>query len=124
MKKVYNKLVRDKMIDIWDNDKKTGGVYDDISYKYISKEEILEKLKDKIQEEVQEVIESYDKTDKSDLKEELGDLIEVIDAVLHHNNISLDEILKIRDEKKKVRGGFENGLYLEWVDYIEGYMKK
>ena len=31
MKKVYTKLVRDKMVDIWDDDKKIGGVYDDIS---------------------------------------------------------------------------------------------
>jgi len=120
-RKTYNKLVRDRMIDIWDADKKAGQVYDDISYKYLDKVDILEKLKDKIHEETKEVMEAYDEDDKTHLKEELGDLIEVIDAILYHNDISLEEVLKMRDVKKGVRGGFEKGLYLEWVDYKEGY---
>lgn len=120
-RKTYNKLVRDRMIDIWDADKKAGQVYDDISYKYLDKVDILEKLKDKIHEETKEVMEAYDEEDKTHLKEELGDLIEVIDAILYHNDISLEEVLKMRDAKKEVRGGFEKGLYLEWVDYKEGY---
>ncbi len=122
-KKLYNKLVRDKMIDIWDNDKIKGDVYDDISYKYLDKEEILKSLKDKLHEEANEVIEAYDEEDKSHLKEELGDLIEVIDAILFHNDISLQEVLKLREIKKEKRGGFEKGLFLEWVDYKDGYNK-
>lgn len=122
-KKLYNKLVRDKMVDIWDNDKIKGDVYDDISYKYLDKEEILKSLKDKLHEEANEVIEAYDEEDKSHLKEELGDLIEVIDAILFHNDISLQEVLKLREIKKEKRGGFEKGLFLEWVDYKDGYNK-
>ncbi len=123
-KVVYNKLVRDKMVDIWDADKISGHVYDDISFKYINKSEILDKLKDKLSEETKEVMEAYDEEDKTHLKEELGDLIEVIDAILFHNNISLGEVLKMREEKKEKRGGFEKGLYLEWVDYKDGYNTK
>lgn len=111
------------MVDIWDNDKIKGDVYDDISYKYLDKEEILKSLKDKLHEEANEVIEAYDEEDKSHLKEELGDLIEVIDAILFHNDISLQEVLKLREIKKEKRGGFEKGLFLEWVDYKDGYNK-
>lgn len=120
---IYNKIVRDKMIDIWNSDKIKGDVYDNISYKHLDKKDILEGLKDKIHEETKEVMEAYDEEDKIHLKEELGDLIEVIDAILYHNNIPLEEVLKMREEKKKIRGGFEKGLYLEWVDYKDGYKK-
>ncbi len=120
-RKIYNKIVRDKMVDIWDVDKKNGEVYNDISYKYLDKVQILEKLKDKIHEETKEVMEAYDEEDKMHLKEELGDLIEVIDAILYHNDISLEEVLKMREIKKEKRGGFEKGLYLEWVEYKDGY---
>lgn len=111
------------MVDIWNSDKVKGDVYNDIAYKYINKEEVLEKLKDKIHEETKEVMEAYDEEDKTHLKEELGDLIEVIDAILYHNDIDLEEVLKMREIKKEKRGGFEKGLYLEWVDYKDGYPK-
>ncbi len=111
------------MVDIWNADKVKGDVYNDIAYKYINKEEVLEKLKDKIHEETKEVMEAYDEEDKTHLKEELGDLIEVIDAILYHNDIDLEEVLKMREIKKEKRGGFEKGLYLEWVDYKDGYPK-
>ena len=114
--KHYNKLVRDNMIDVWNSEK--GTIASDIKYKYLDKEEILEKLKDKIYEEVQEVISAYDEADKTHLKEELGDLIEVIDAILYHNNIGLEEVLKMRDAKKEKKGGFQKGLYLEYINYI------
>ena len=86
---------------------------------HVSKEETLVLLKDKLLEEAQEVFEAYDKEDKTNLKEELADVIEVIDAILYHNNISLDEVLVIRDAKKEKRGGFEQGLYLTSIDYFD-----
>lgn len=117
-RKIYNKIVRDKMVDIWNAEKDTDQeIASNVSYKYLDKVDILEKLKDKIHEETKEVMEAYDEEDKTHLKEELGDLIEVIDAILYHNDISLEEVLKMREIKKEVRGGFEKGLYLEWIDY-------
>ncbi len=111
------------MTDIWDADKIKGEVHNAVSFKYINKEEILESLKAKVFEETKEVMEAYDEEDKTHLKEELGDLIEVIDAILFHNDISLEEVLKMRDKKKEIRGGFEKGLFLEWVDYKDGQKK-
>lgn len=119
MKKTYNKLVRDKMIDIYKNDVENKISASDYSIRFMDKAETLEKLKDKLLEESQEVFEAYDKEDKTQLKEELADVIEVIDAILYHNNISLDEVLSIRDTKKEKRGGFEKGVYLEYIDYFD-----
>ena len=118
MRKVYNKLVRDKMIDIYKHDIENQISASDYKVRYLSREETLEELKNKLLEEAQEVFEAYGK-DGEHLKEEIADLIEVIDAILYHNGIKLDDVLAIRDQKKEKRGGFEKGLYLETIDYFD-----
>ncbi len=110
--------MRDKMIDIYKHDVANRISATDFSVKYLGKEETLERLKDKLLEEAQEVFEAYGKGGDA-LKEEIADLIEVIDAMLYHNDIKLDEVLTIRDKKKEKRGGFETGLYLESIDYFD-----
>ncbi|MBP9782735.1 MAG: nucleoside triphosphate pyrophosphohydrolase [Candidatus Pacebacteria bacterium] len=119
MKKTYNKLVRDKMIDIYKHDVENKISASGYSVRYMEREETLERLKDKLLEEAQEVFEAYGKEDKTALKEELADVIEVIDAILYHNDISLTEVLAIRDAKKEKKGGFETGLFLESIDYFD-----
>ena len=119
MKKIYNKLVRDNMIDIYKHDVANKISASDYSVRYLSREETLEKLKDKLLEEAQEVFDAYGKEDKTHLKEEIADVIEVIDAILYHNDIKLSEVLAVRDAKKAKRGGFEKGLYLESIDYVD-----
>lgn len=119
MRKIYNKLVRDKMIDIYKNDVANKISASDYSVRYLSPKETLEKLKDKLLEESQEVFEAYDEEDTSHLKEEIADVIEVIDAILYHNQISLEEVLALRDAKKERKGGFETGLFLESIDYFD-----
>jgi predicted house-cleaning noncanonical NTP pyrophosphatase (MazG superfamily) len=119
MKKIYNKLVRDKMIDIYKHDVEHKISASDYKVRHLSREETLEELKNKLLEEAQEVFEAYGK-DREHLKEEIADVIEVIDAILYHNDIKLDEVLKIRDAKKGKKGGFETGLYLESIDYFDG----
>lgn len=119
MKKIYNKLVRDKMIDVYKHDVENKISASGYSVRYMEREEILERLKDKLLEEAQEVFEAYGKEDKTHLKEELADVIEVIDAILYHNNLSLPEVLAVRDAKKEKKGGFEKGLFLESIDYFD-----
>ena len=120
MKKIYNKLVRDKMVDIYERDVKEQVTATDYKVRYMEKAETLDRLKDKLLEEAQEVFDAYSNPDKTHLKEELADVIEVIDAILYHNDLSLPEVLAIRDKKKEKRGGFEKGVYLESIDYIDG----
>ncbi len=107
MRKVYNKLVRDKMIDIYKHDVENKISATGYSIRYMDSAETLLRLKDKLLEESQEVFEAYELEDKTQLKEELADVIEVIDAILYHNKLSLEEILALRDAKKEKRGGFE-----------------
>lgn len=119
MKKIYNKLVRDKMIDIYKHDVENKISASAYSVRCMDKAETLEKLKDKLLEESQEVFDAYGQEDKTYLKEEIADVIEVIDAILYHNDISLTEVLAIRDAKKEKKGGFEKGLFLESIDYFD-----
>ncbi len=119
MKKVFNKLVRDRMIEIYEHDVANKISASGYAVKYLSPEETLVSLKDKLLEETQEVFDAYDHADKTALKEELADVIEVVDAILYHNKLLLSEILAIRDAKKEKRGGFEKGLFLESIDYFD-----
>jgi predicted house-cleaning noncanonical NTP pyrophosphatase (MazG superfamily) len=120
MKITYNKLVRDKMIDIYKHDVEERISAGGYSVRYMEPKETLERLKDKLLEESQEVFEAYGEEDKTHLKEEIADVIEVIDAILFHNDIKLEEVLAIRDAKKERKGGFETGLFLESIDYFDG----
>ena len=120
MRKIYNKLVRDKYIDIYKHDVEHKISASGYSVKYLSPEETLDKLKDKLLEESKEVFDAYHEEDKQHLKEEIADVIEVIDAILYHNGIELKEVLALRDAKKEKKGGFETGLYLEHIDYLDG----
>ncbi len=117
MRKEFNKLVRDKMIDIYKHDVENKISSSDFSIEYLDKTKTLALLKDKLNEEVEEALEVYD-TDPEKLKEELADIIEVISGVLYHNNMTLEEVLAIREKKKHARGGFETGLYLKYIDYL------
>lgn len=119
MRKTFNKLVRDKMIDVYKHDIENKVSASDYKVRYLNTDETLHELKNKLLEEAHEVFEAYGHEDKTELKEEIADVIEVIDAILYHNDISLGEVLKIRDKKKEKRGGFEKGLYLEYIDYFD-----
>lgn len=120
MRVVYNKLVRDKMVDIYKHDVENTLTASDFSVRYMDKGETLERLKDKLLEEAKEVFEAYGEEDKAHLKEEIADVIEVIDAILYHNDIALQEVLALRDAKKEKKGGFEKGVFLESIDYFDG----
>ena len=120
MKVTYNKLVRDNMLSVYEADVAAKRTATDFSVRHLTPTDTLALLKDKLLEETQEVFEAYEPGQEAHLKEELADVIEVIDAILYHKGISLGEVLEIRDAKKARKGGFETGLYLESIDYIDG----
>jgi predicted house-cleaning noncanonical NTP pyrophosphatase (MazG superfamily) len=119
MKKVYNKLVRDKMIDIYKHDIANSISASDFSVQYLEKNEILENLKTKLLEETEELFEVYESEDSAKLIEEIADIIEVLDAMLYHKGQTLEDVDKVRALKKEKRGGFETGLFLESIDYFD-----
>ena len=48
--------------------------------------------------------------------EELADILEVVDGLAHHLGSSFAELLELKRIKREKRGGFEEGLLLEWVE--------
>ncbi len=102
-KKTYNKLVRDKIIEIIESKGQKA------EYRFLNDEEYLKELHKKLFEEANEFVEEDD-------KEELADLLEVIYAIANVKKIDLAEVEKIRLQKRTKRGGFEKKIYLESVE--------
>lgn len=103
MKQVYNKLVRDRIVEIIENKGEMP------NYHTLSDKEYLDELHKKLFEEANEFIEQDD-------KEELADVLEVLYAIAKAKKIDLNEVEKIRLEKRQKRGGFDKKLFLETVD--------
>ena len=105
MMKKYDKLVRDKIIDIIESDGKKA------SCEIMDREEHLSYLNQKLEEELQEYLESEN-------IEELEDLVEVIYGILSLESIEIQEFEAIRLNKREERGGFEKGIKLLEVEEL------
>ena len=103
MRKVYNKLVRDKIIDIIEADNKTPG------YRVVDKGECQELLVKKLQEEVDEFLEERELI-------ELADILEVIQAYAELSGLSWEQLMDMKEKKAERRGGFKKRFLLEWVE--------
>lgn len=102
MSQRYNKLVRDKIPELI---KERGS---NPIIEILSDEQYKKELDIKLLEEVNEYLED-------DNNEEIADILEVIMAILEYRNVSLEEIQKIRIEKRIERGGFKNKIFLKGV---------
>lgn len=100
--KTYNKLVRDNIPNIIENDGKTA------VFRVLEEKEFIEELNKKLLEEVNEFLESGD-------FEELVDIGEVIHAILENKNITIKEYQDRRVSKKNERGAFSKRYFLEKV---------
>jgi predicted house-cleaning noncanonical NTP pyrophosphatase (MazG superfamily) len=98
--KTYNKLVRDKIPEVI---KKSGSNCD---YIVADKEERLDLLIKKLDEEVLEF-----KEDKN--LEELADIMEVLFGLANNLGFTEEDLLKMREDKKGERGGFNEGIVLQ-----------
>lgn len=45
----------------------------------------------------------------------MADILEVLETICNINNYKLEDILKIKKQKKKVNGGFDNKVVLEKI---------
>ena len=96
--KVYNKLVRDKIPEIIEDDGKT------CKTRILSDEEYIASLETKLNEEVAEYQE-----DKN--LEEMADVLEVLFAICEARGHSVEELMKVRNAKREKRGGFEQKIF-------------
>lgn len=100
--KTYHKLVRDRIPEIIEADRKT------CICETLSDEDYISLLDQKLNEELAEYQES-----KS--LEELADLLEVIQAVVKARGWTLQELERVRADKATKRGGFEKRILLKEV---------
>jgi predicted house-cleaning noncanonical NTP pyrophosphatase (MazG superfamily) len=100
MKKVYNKLIRDKTPEIIRADNHSA------STRVLDKKELLKKLV----EESQEVLESEN---RDDMIKELSDVQEVMMAIYKTFDIECGDVTKRARKRREERGAFESRIFLE-----------
>lgn len=97
--KKYNKLVRDKIVDIIEADGRKA------EYRILDNAEYKQELNKKLQEEVNEYL-------KDNNIEELADIIEVVYGIVDAMDASIGELENVREAKAKERGGFKKKIFL------------
>lgn len=101
--RVYNKLVRDKIPEIIEQDGKK------CTMRVLNDEDYIKALDAKLDEELAEY-------HKDQNVEELADLLEVLYAVAEARGFTKDELEAVRLEKADKRGIFKEKLFLETVE--------
>ena len=100
----YNKLVRDKIPENIDSELGRKS-----EYRILDDKEYLSELNKKVLEEANEFIEENS-------IEELGDLMEVINAIMKLKGYKMEEVHKVMKAKADKKGAFNDKIYLEYVD--------
>ena len=103
MNKIYQKLVRDRIPEIIEKDGK------EFSVCQVKGDRLKDYAMKKLQEEVQEFVEDP-------CAEEAADIMEIFHFICHRMGIKESEILAQATSKRILRGGFEMGYILEWVE--------
>lgn len=103
-RKKYNKLVRDRVPEIIESTGKS------CTTEILSTEDYLRMLDAKLDEELAE----YRKDQNI---EELADLVEVIHAAVIARGYTLEDLERVRAERKSKRGGFKKRILL--VEVVE-----
>lgn len=100
----YNKLVRDKIPENIDSENGRKS-----KYKILNDEEYLIELNKKVIEEANEFIEENS-------IEELGDLMEVLNAIMKLKCYKMEDVNTAMKKKVDKKGSFNDRIYLEYVD--------
>lgn len=99
---IYNKLVRDNIPEIITSAGKK------CTTEILSSEAYIRMLDEKLNEELAEY-------QQSKTLEELGDLLEVMGAVVRARGYTWDDLTRVRKEKRAKRGGFDKRILLKEV---------
>jgi len=102
-KKVYNKLVRDKIPEII---KQSGA---ESTTRTLEIDEYRKELRKKLLEEVNEYIEAQSDEERLEERADIAEVLLWIDQV---DNIPAEELERVRQDKAKKRGGFEDKIFL------------
>lgn len=108
----YNKLVRDKIPENIDSE-----LGRKCKYRILDDEEYLKELNRKVLEEANEFVEENS-------IEELGDLVEVINAIMKLKGYSMEEVNEVMKAKEEKKGSFNDKIFLEYVDEKKRNLKE
>ncbi len=103
MKKIYQKLIRDRIPGVIADAGKS------FATRKASETELMGYAMKKLQEEVQEFIEDP-------CAEEAADIMEIFHFICDHLGIRDSQVVAQTTAKRITRGGFDQGLILEWVE--------
>lgn len=104
---IKEKLVRDKISEFSDVKK------DGRKFRKISVAERLHFLSEKILEEAKEVQDAMFNGTHEQVCEELGDVLDVVEAIMEWRGIPHDELETTQFKKKQKKGGFETFTVME-----------
>ncbi|KIQ80302.1 MULTISPECIES: nucleoside triphosphate pyrophosphohydrolase [Bacillus] len=99
----YNKLVRNRIPEIIENNGKT------FTTRILNEKEYIEEVSKKTQEELTEYLEAESKEHKV---EELADLLELVNALAQYEGVTLEDVEQVRKQKAEKRGGFQERIFL------------
>lgn len=111
MRKIFGRLVRDKIPEIM---KKDG--FTNIIVKRLDADDYMKALALKLEEESAEISKELRGNNREKLIEKLADLEEVITAIKICVEIKDSEITQMRDKKNQQKGSFLERLWLEYAD--------
>ncbi len=100
----YNKLVRDKIPENIDSENGRKS-----KYRILNDDEYLKELNKKVIEEANEFVEENS-------IEELGDLMEVLNAIMKLKGYKMEDVNIAMKKKVDKKGSFNDRIYLEYVD--------
>jgi predicted house-cleaning noncanonical NTP pyrophosphatase (MazG superfamily) len=106
--KVYNKLVRDNIPEIILADGKNPKI------RILAEAEYQKELLKKLVEEAKETEAAG--SDKEELIKEIGDIEEVIEAIIKSFALDKKEIENLKAKRKTDRGGFDKKIFLEYTE--------
>lgn len=104
-RRYYNKLIRDTVPDVMD----AKGVSYEIGY--LDDADFLRELLKKASEEAKELTEAKD---RAEVILEMGDLIDVLEALRNEYGIADEELLASRERQWEKKGGFAKRIFLYW----------
>src|SRR5579872_912235 len=105
-----NKLGRDKGLESFKEQNISP------RYKLLTGQELCAQLKRKLIEEADEV---RDALSKNEITAELADVLEVVDGLCKAYGIDPQELARVKTQKYQDRGGFEKGLFIEYLEMDE-----
>lgn len=106
---LQNKLWRDKAQQMLET---TGSV---IHIKELNDQQFAAELRVKLLEEALEVQSAQ--TDV-ELMSEIGDVLEVLETIIRLHNLSAQDIAIMQQEKRELRGGFNDRIFVTVVEHV------